>query len=481
MKKNLLKFLLIIFMLNFIQLSYANNSKELKKKNLKRAIKENLMLYAYSFPSYWIRHNIMKEDWEFQFTWEDQKRRIFELEGIKFDSNTFQFNWTHSLSGALYYNFARVNNLNILESFAFSTTISLLWEVFNEFREVVSINDNIFTPIGGMIIGEGLYNLGIYNYSNHDGLKQKLLTFITNPVIFLNDVLSKKNKPLKKKNFSPQFSLSFSQQINTNREYNNPFYRFDFNSKLFNTKYLYDNKHEINEFFKGTLFSNFNFDIIFSFDKIEEYAFNTKFIFSGKIKKKLYSSKRGHILFYGLSSGYDFFKEMYQTDNPDRYAIINIIGYDFNYLGFKNNLKFYYGLSSYIHFSLINSIGFREYKKSNGIIGTKTTLMQHNYYYAWGPSIYFYFGFKINKICMLTNIKYIYFSSIEGLDRFEKYLLNDFHTNDSRLISKVKLGYDNNTFGLYLNLENIYRYSKIKNFTKNENRLRISTQIKFYL
>jgi len=481
MKKNLLKFLLIIFMLNFIQFSYAKNSNELKKKNLKRAIIENLMLYAYSFPSYWIRHNIMKEDWEFKFTWEDQKRRIFELEGVRFDSNTFQFNWTHSLSGTIYYNFARVNNLNILESFAFSTTISLLWEVFNEFREVVSVNDNIFTPIGGMIIGEGLYNLGIYNYSNHKGLKQKIFTFLTNPVIFLNDVLSRKNKPLKKKNFSPQFSLSFSQLLNTKREYNNPFFRFDFNSSLFNIKHVYDKKHEINQFFKGTLFSNFNINLILSFDKIEEYAFDTKFIFSGKIKKRLYSSKRGHILFYGFSSSYDFFKEMYEINNPDKYAVVNIIGYDFNYLSFKNNLKFYFGLSSYIHFSLINSIGFREYKEDNPIIGTKTTLMQHNYYYAWGPSIYFYSGLKINKISILTKIKYLYFSSIEGLDRFEKYLLNDFHTNDSRLISNIKLGYDNNTFGLYLNFENIHRYSRIKDFIKKEDIFRIYTQIKFYL
>ena len=481
MKKILLKILVIILALNFTLLYPAENSNEIKKKNLKRAIKENLILFAYSFPSYWIRHNIMKEDWEFKFTWEDQSRRIFGLEGVKFDSNTFQFNWTHSLSGSLYHNFARVNNLNLLESFLFSSTVSLLWETFNEFREVISINDVIFTPMGGLTIGESLYNLGLYNYSNNKGIKQKLLTLITNPVIFLNDLLSKKNKPKKNANFSSLFKLSFSQQFNINYNNDTPLLRLDFNSKLFNNKFVYDKKNKLNIFTKGTLFSSIDLDILLSFDKIEEYSFYSKIIYSGKTIKKVYKNNDGYLKYYGLSSSYDFFKEMYDIKNPDRYAVINLFGYDFNYLRFKRNLEFYFGISAYIHFSLINSIGFREYHDEYNIVGTKTTLMQYNYYYAWGSSIYFNIGLNVNKFSLSTNLKYMYFSSIEGLDRFEEYLINDFHLNDSRLITKFKIGYDNNSIGIFINIENFHRHGIIREFVKNDDKTSIYTQISFYL
>jgi hypothetical protein len=99
--------------------------------------------------NYWVQPNVMRDDWEYQFTWEDQKKRLLFIDGLRFDSNTFNTNWTHSLGGALCYNYGRANRLNPLESFLYSFGASYFWEFVIEFKEVVSINDNDYYSHGG--------------------------------------------------------------------------------------------------------------------------------------------------------------------------------------------------------------------------------------------------------------------------------------------------------------------------------------------
>ena len=86
---------------------------------------------------------------QYELTWEDQKKRLLELEGVRFDSNAFQTNWTHAYAGAIYYSLGRINNLGVGESFLLSAFSSLYWETVVEWKEVFSVNDTIVTDFGG--------------------------------------------------------------------------------------------------------------------------------------------------------------------------------------------------------------------------------------------------------------------------------------------------------------------------------------------
>src|SRR5512140_1888751 len=102
---------------------------------------------AYSTTSYWTR-NAFPEDWQFRLNGHAQFDRIVLLDGWRFDSNNFKLNWTHSLAGAIYYQFARSNNLSWVNSWLMATAASTYWETIVEWREVISLNDQITTALG---------------------------------------------------------------------------------------------------------------------------------------------------------------------------------------------------------------------------------------------------------------------------------------------------------------------------------------------
>ena len=106
----------------------------------------------YSTVRYWLKYSDFIEDWQYELTWEDQKRRFFTTEALRFDSNCFQYNWSHGIAGALYYQLARSNYLSWLDSTFMAFMGSLWYEYVGEFREVISLSDMATTSVGAYSI-----------------------------------------------------------------------------------------------------------------------------------------------------------------------------------------------------------------------------------------------------------------------------------------------------------------------------------------
>ena len=157
-----------------------------------RALLEFSALLVYENYRYWAEAGFV-EDWQFEFTWEDQKRRLLELEGVRFDSNGFEINWTHAYAGAVYYNIGRANNLGVGESFLLAALESLYWETVVEWREVFSVNDTIVTDFGALSIGEPWYQISRYLLSRQSPVA-RVLGFI-NPLMGLHSVFDPASRP----------------------------------------------------------------------------------------------------------------------------------------------------------------------------------------------------------------------------------------------------------------------------------------------
>lgn len=88
--------------------------------------------------------------------------------------------WTnfvlHPYQGSLSYMAARNCNLSPLESELAALGSSFIWEYFCE-TNAPSINDMVFTPIGGFAFGEMLYRLSLETYA-----KNKYLAWVINPL-----------------------------------------------------------------------------------------------------------------------------------------------------------------------------------------------------------------------------------------------------------------------------------------------------------
>jgi hypothetical protein len=98
--------------------------------------------------------------------------------------------WTnmggHGSSGTLYYLVARGNRVSIPEAFLWTVGASLAWELA-EYREPVSINDMIITPVGGLAIGEAFTQLSAWFDRSGDDSLSKALAFIFNPARKIHD------------------------------------------------------------------------------------------------------------------------------------------------------------------------------------------------------------------------------------------------------------------------------------------------------
>jgi hypothetical protein len=100
------------------------------------------------------------QDWAYEYSWETLKKKLISGEAVKTDSNPLYLNSPgHPLAGASYYLVARYNGFSPWGSFWVTNLASTAWELAAEFREEMSINDLLMTPVGGFAIGESIYAL----------------------------------------------------------------------------------------------------------------------------------------------------------------------------------------------------------------------------------------------------------------------------------------------------------------------------------
>ncbi|HET9957549.1 MAG TPA: DUF3943 domain-containing protein [Polyangiaceae bacterium] len=109
---------------------------------------------------YFMQHEVNSLDWTFDYSWDTVEAKLTG-DAYSFDTNFFKTNTlAHSGAGTLYYLAARGNYLSPAESLAVGFFASAAWEFFAEFRERVSINDQMVTPFGGFAFGEAMTQVG---------------------------------------------------------------------------------------------------------------------------------------------------------------------------------------------------------------------------------------------------------------------------------------------------------------------------------
>ena len=112
---------------------------------------------------YWSDYEFNKVDFTYEGDWENVRARLITLEAWHLDDNAYETNgWRHPVQGGLNYLFARSNGFSALESYAVSLTQSAVWELFGEYREDVSVNDIVLTPRAGSVLGETMWQLGLF-------------------------------------------------------------------------------------------------------------------------------------------------------------------------------------------------------------------------------------------------------------------------------------------------------------------------------
>ena len=151
-----------------------------------RTLIEITLMNSIGVANYWINKDDNMEDWRYKYRWKDVGPRL--LDGWSYDTNAFRTNSIyHFYAGAIYYQAARSNEYGFLASTAWSFAGSFIWEYIGEWREQTSANDMVFTPFGGSLLGEALYQSSIYieNCMPHS-VYGKIFACLLDPMRILN-------------------------------------------------------------------------------------------------------------------------------------------------------------------------------------------------------------------------------------------------------------------------------------------------------
>ncbi len=425
-----------------------------------RAFFEIGTLMMYSQVRYWLNYANYVEDWQYHFSWQDQKGRFFGFNAWKFDSNAFSLNWTHSFAGVLYYNLARSNHLSWSTSLLFTVGSSLWWEYVAEWREVISINDNIMTSLGGYAAGEPWYQLGKF-LNGRKGILNGLLSFV-NPAIKLNGWLDGKRGRKTPAGLEPgwhDFRLYIGQKrqpttAGTGIENN---LLFGFQTQIVQVP-EYGRNEKSARTIKDTLASDLSLEFAFRHGRIEEFSFDTRVIGLGYFEQDIGPDSRGYAFIFGMGSAFTLFKKksvsIYDAgtitvrpgydlhlEEPrnfrDKMAAVHIIGPVLDYTRFSPASRFRVILSGYLDFGLINAYALNKYSVDHDISGFKTTLMYYGYYYGFGSTLCADLTYNYRVLEISSLLMYQAYRSIQGLDRFQPDITNDILVKDSRFLFRV--------------------------------------------
>ena len=498
---------------------YGLQSLRRPKKRFGRAVLEGVGHIVYATASYWIRQDVMKEDWEYQWTWEDQKKRFLFVDGMRFDSNTFTFNWTHSLAGALYYNYARANNINPLGSFLFSFGISYFWEFVVEFKEVISINDVIGTPMGGINIGESMFQLGRYFRSRRPTFFNKILRILSNPVLSMNEWIDRKrikNQYAFKDDYWHDCRLFAGSRFDSfSNGASDAFLQVGMENQLVILP-GYGMPGAVSGSVKRTLFAEFDVGGVIGEKGLYEFNIFAKSVLFGYFSQDVRTKgtgtmadyipgmrddmdnddREGYALFLGVATTFDMIKNdplklpgngenpdiPDYPDREDKHVIVNL-GPTVDFSLFHRDWKIRLVADAYGDFSLIHSHAFKRYSELFQFGQTKSTLENHGYYYALGVTLSSMLQVNYSNFELKGKLKYHYFNSIEGWDRFQKDMADedDFDLKDQRLRYNMSLGYriPNTSLQLVLGMEEIDRRGSVEDFSRHSNERRSYLQIKY--
>ena len=476
------------------------------RKNTGRALFEIGSVMMYSQVRYWLNYAKFIEDWQFHFSWKDQKRRFFTFEAWSLDSNAFSLNWTHAFAGVLYYNFARTNHLSWPQSFLFSMGGSLWWEYVAEWREVISLNDNIMTSIGGCAAGEAWFQLGKY-FIGRKGFFNGILSFI-DPLMKLNHWIDKeqgKNLSLRPEPGWHVFRFFLGQRSMPASSGVGPQNNFiaGFHTQIIHVP-DYGKPGKTGRMVMDTLASDLDVDFAFLHGRIEEVNFSTRVVGLGYFKQAIDANSRGYAYYLGLGSAFTLFKKksvaFYDSSSipvkqdfdlhleeprefRDKLSIVHILGPAFDYTKFSPASRIRLVLDATLDFGLINSYALNKYSVGRDLAGVKTTLLYYGYYYGLGTTLSSGLTYNIHSLEFNGLVRYQAYGSMDGLDRFQEEVTDDFHLTDTRLTYRIgaALRIPGTPVELYGSYEGIDRRGVIKDIRHGslENRYTLFMSYKF--
>ncbi|HYA49364.1 MAG TPA: DUF3943 domain-containing protein [Burkholderiales bacterium] len=452
-----------------------------------------------SATSYWIRykHGGFTEDWQFAPTFSAQFKRFFLLNGWRFDSNNFKLNWTHSLAGGIYYIMVRTNYASWFDSWAMACLASTIWEGGVEWKEVISINDQIMTGLGGFATGEPWYQIGEYLSHQRSFLLRALGWF--NPMVKVNRWLDRKD-PATKDYIQPAWhDLGLTAGMRHLASSGKPAETAAYVGlhTMLLTLPDYGKPGEVDKAVKDVYASEISLDYAERHGHADETNLTLGAVTWGHLWQKIGDDLTGHSLIIGLGSSFQYFKkkpiDYYDSAQlpvtpqdlgsnldlslprnfTDKLAIAHVAGPVLDWTIFRRGWRLRTIATASVDFGLINSLALNAYSElhhtlpDDTIKGMKETLVYYGYYYGFGgtfsgQSELEWGGFRARALASFGA-----WGSADFRHRYPGQITNDAHGGDNRLRALVQAGWKlpHLPLTVFARYEGIHRWGRLAGVT----------------
>lgn len=336
---------------------------------------------------------------DFDYGFSDGLKKKLTGKAVLFDDNSKIANYGHVYAGVLYYQAARSNGFNSLESFLVSFASSAVWE-FMEYHEAFSINDQILTPIGGYVIGEASYQISCALLQKGT-TAAKVLAHAVNPGFAVShaiDKISGKDQYASQPECQKPRWSEISMYLGLER--NQKPYKADSESTY--VVGLQSKVVKIEDYNKPGKSSQLVYDTALvkaileksGGDGLGDLKVLAQVVAAAYHKKDLAIDSegqlRGYDIILGLGSGstWDDRGDKRKSDAEDFYGTINVLGATAHANLFYKGLHFQAEFGFYGDFAMVKAWALNDFKALNGgtLADQQKVIRKHGYYWGVGTT-----------------------------------------------------------------------------------------------
>ncbi len=336
-------------------------------------------------------HNLSNNvpDYDYSNFTETLKNKIRLGSMVRYDDNSIKTNFNHSLAGFSYYAECRGSGLTALQSYLCAVAGSTVWEGIIEYREVFSINDQIFTAHGGALLGEAAHQMGRYLFKKGPSwLKKSLGQLWSQPKHAANTINKAFFAGVNGDLDSDESDLSgkFEIEMGTVRYSNGKSEKI---VGLKNETVLIDNWDSAGSnsgFTKDVTSTTLNFEAPMN-EILSNYKLFAKVVVAAYHQKQITESTNGDLNGYKFFVGPSAALEIRNTEtnfHNDFMGITHIAGATAQITNYYKGFKITSTLDFWGDSYMMKSFNIEEYKSSNNPQNIVRTLGDFDYYHGFG-------------------------------------------------------------------------------------------------
>jgi hypothetical protein len=418
-----------------------------------RAVLETTFAFAFNVAWYqFADRSFNAPDWELRWDRDSWRKKAITFEAVRLDSNRFATNaGSHTEGGTLVYLIGRGNGLAPGASTALAFGEVLVWEYVAEYAEKPSVNDLLNNPLGGLAVGEPIYQLSEFFARGADNGFNRTAAAIFSPLTPVNDwVDGHRRRPT-----GDTDRLGLTRAVS---------HRFDLYAGFTDARWRADEQRtesllgirtEINAipgfgtptwrsgFFGTGRITHIDAGLALGHHGMTGALLGTRVALGGYHWQRLTDEDgdiRGHTLVAGLFDSFEYSG----VDRPglpyDQIATFGVLGPTVDLGHRRGDFAAALRLEALPDLAMVTSLAGERWKSLYGSEGVKTPLAQRGYYYAYGLTLGSQLSLRYRTLSGGLDNHWEHFESVDVLDRYQERLTRNVHLVDGRLRSLVWLG-----------------------------------------